>query len=63
VIVPASGEVLAEEIQSKLDESLPREEQGEVIRRYVRMIADELAAAVREAHAVIDEWEEEHRDD
>lgn len=48
--VPPSAEVVAEEIQAELAEGIPREEQGVLIRDYVRAIAEEVAAVGRAWH-------------
>lgn len=42
-LVPASPEVIAEEISERLAESIPREEQGELLRTYVRALSEEMA--------------------
>lgn len=42
--VPPSGEVLAEEIQVNLAaQGVPREEQGEIIALYARVVGNEIA--------------------
>lgn len=47
-LVPPSGEVIAEEIQENIAErGIPRDEQGEFIRNFVRVLADEIAKLVQ----------------
>lgn len=51
-MIAPSAEVIAEEIMVALDESgLPREEQGELIREYVRAVAVEVAFVAQAAYA------------
>lgn len=51
MIVPPSGEVIAEEIEVKLAEGgMPRDEQGPLIRGFVRTLADELAKVTQAAY-------------
>lgn len=47
-LVPPSGEVIAEEIQENLAKvGLPRDEQGDMVRDFVRSVADEIAKLVQ----------------
>lgn len=41
--VPSSPEVIAEEIQVQLSDAIPREEQGEFVRSFVREVAVGIA--------------------